>query len=148
MLPPLPAANASKTLFYQNQKHLTLPKTEYNTIQVWIYSYLDKGIEPFPYSGTMPNGDLQFTIDFAMDIEIVRAYDLKTEMSAYNAEHNTEHNKEIALNKVKQTFNRLDGDEWSTQEILRKGFNEKNIKRFVDYGFIQRVKRGHYKRNV
>jgi hypothetical protein len=133
-------------LFYQNGKYLTLPKAEYDAIQAWIYSYLNKGNTPFPYSGTMPNGDIQFKIDFETDIEIVKAHDLKTEMSEYNAEHNAEHNQDIGRDKVKQTFSRLDGNEWTTQEILRQGYNEKNIKRFVDYGLIERTKRGHYRR--
>jgi ACT domain-containing protein len=108
---------------------------------------LKDGKAEFPFIGDIPNADVAFTIDFKRDVEIVRAFDLKTDMSEYNKQHNAEHNREvIGRKKVEKTFSRLTGDKWTTQELLQQGFNDKNIKRFVDYGLIERTGRGKYKR--
>ena len=77
---------------------------------------------------------MTFTIDFKKDIEIVKQHD------------NTEHNRKIGKDKVDKTFSRLVGDEWSTQEIYKQGFNSGNLERFLRYGKIERTNRGHYKR--
>lgn len=114
--------------------YLTLPKAEMDEIKKWIYQYLKDGKAAFPYQGEIPNADLNFTIDFKHDVQIIKQHD------------NTKHNQEIARTKVENTFSRLVGDVWVTQEIIGQGFNEKNIKRFVDYGLIERTSRGHYKR--
>ena len=123
-----------------------MPIAEIDSIKAWIYKYFKDGKAAFPYQGEIPNADLNFTIDFERDIEIVEAIDLKTDMSEYNKAHNAQHNKDIGRKRVLETFSRLTGDEWTTKEILAQGFNEKNIKRFVDYGLIERISRGRYRR--
>ena len=138
---------AVKSIFYQNGKYLTLTKKEYKTVWEWFYQYHNDGVTPFPYNGKMPNADLQFTIDFEKDIEIVDNIDLKINMKEYNKVHNKEHNREvIGRKKVEQTFSRLVGDEWTRQEILKQGFNQNNLDNFVKYGLIERIKRGCYRR--
>ena len=138
-------------IFYQriideHCHYLTLQKTEIDTIKKWIDNYFKDDKAEFPYKGEMPNKDVNFTIDFKRDIEIVKAVDLKTDMSEYNKEHNAQHNKDLGRQRVVETFSRLLGDQWTTQEILQQGFNDKNIKRFVDYGLIERISRGKYNR--
>lgn len=116
--------------------YLTLPKAEIDEIKAWIYQYFKDGKAAFPYKGKLPNADVNFTIDFKNDVEIVKQHD------------NTKHNQEMGKVKVEKTFSRLTGDEWTTKEILAQSFNDKNIKRFVDYGLIERISRGKYKRLV
>lgn len=126
--------------------YLTLPKEEIETIKLWIYKYFENDTEEFPYKGEIPNADVSFTIDFDRDVRIERAHDLKYEMSEYNKEHNAQHNRDIAYNKVKETFSRLVGNEWTRAEIIQQGFNHKNLDNFVKYRFIERIARGQYKR--
>lgn len=138
-------------LYYQNGNYLTLPVAQMIKLEQWIEKYIKYGNAKFPYSGNIPNSDLRFTIDFEKDIEIVAAfpYALKypEQAAEWNRKNNAIHNREvIGRNKVKQTFSRVVGDEWTTAELRQQGFNDKNIKRFVDYGFIERIKRGHYRR--
>ena len=133
-------------LSYQNGIYLTLPGDEYTALKEWVYQYLSDGRTQFPYAGDIPGGDYSFTIDFDKDTEIVRAYDLKREMGQYNRQHNTEHNKQLGRNQTKKRFETLQGDAWTTQEILAQGFSRKTLDKFVEHGLIERVKRGHYVR--
>ena len=134
-------------LFYQNGLYLTLPGEEYKTLKEWVYQYLIDGRTPFPYSGDIPGTDYSFTIDFDTDIEIVRAYDLKKEMPQYNQVHNAAHNKEMGRRQTEKRFEDLQGDAWTTQEILAQGFSRKTLDKFVKHGLIKRIKQGHYVRN-
>ena len=122
------------SVYYQDKIHLTLPQDETEKITSWLYQYIKNGKAEFPYKGEIPNADIKFTIDFKRDVKIEKQHD------------NTKHNQDMARDKVLKTFSRLVGDVWTTQEILQQGFNEKNIKRFVEYGLIVRIARGHYKR--
>lgn len=134
-------------LSYQDGKYMTLPGEQYKKLKEWVYQYLYDGPAAFPFAGSIPDGDYAFTIDFEKDIEIVRSYDLKTEMSQYNREHNSSHNKDMGRRQTEERFQNLCGDEWTTQEILGQGFSRKTLDKFVKYGLIRRVKQGHYVRN-
>ena len=125
---------ASMNVFYQNKVYLTLTQDKHKVITNWIRKYLLSGKGELEYYGLMPNSDISFTIDFDNDIEILKQHD------------NTKHNQEIGYNRILQTFSRLEGDAWTTQEIISQGFNRGNIERFVKYGLIKRIKRGHYMR--
>jgi len=140
--------NANKALYYQDKCHLTMPKAELDKIQVWIYKYLKDGKATFPFQEEIPNANVSFTIDFAADCEIYKTRDLKKDMGEYNKENNAQHNKDLGRKRVLETFSRLKGDEWTTQEIMAQGFNDKNIKRFVEYELIKCIGRGKYIRLV
>lgn len=133
-------------LYYQNGRYLTLPLEEANVLKTWLNKYIRNGYTPFPYSGEIPNADLKFTIDFETDIEIVRAYDLKTEMPEYNKEHNSEHNKELGRRAVIKTFERLKGDEWKRKDIISQGLFDKDIKNFLKHDLIENIGWGKYRR--
>jgi hypothetical protein len=140
-----------KALYYQDNVFLTLPQTESETLKLWLDKYIRYGKAKFPYSGNMPNSDIKFVIDFKKDIEIVAAFrhalKYPEQAEEWNKKQNAIHNREdIGRKKVAETFSRLTGNAWTTAEIRQQGFNDKNIGRFVDYGFIERTKRGHYKR--
>jgi hypothetical protein len=144
-------SQCEKALYYQDKAFLTLPKTESDKLKLWLSKYIRYGNVKFPYSGEMPNGELRFTIDFEKDIEITPSfkYALKypEQAAEWNSINNAVHNREdIGRKKVAKTFSGLAGDEWTTAEIREQGFNDKNIGRFVDYGFIERTKKGHYRR--
>lgn len=130
--------------------YLTLRKAEIDEITAWIYQYYKDGKAAFPYKGEIPNADVNFTIDFKCDVEIVRAFDLSEYNRQHNAErnkkHNAKHNKELGRKRVIETFSRLTGNEWTRAEILAQGFNQKNIDNFVKYELIVRIRQGHYKR--
>ena len=125
---------AMQAIYYQNYKYLTLTGEADNKIKKWLYKYLNDSNVEFPFRGKIPNSNVAFTIDFQNDTEIVKQHD------------NTQHNQELGLKKVVNTFIGLVGDEWTTQEIYSQRFNKGNLERFVKYGLIERTKRGHYKR--
>ena len=106
-------AHALSMLFFQEKKYLTLPGVQVKILQRWIYDYWESPTA-FPYSGEINGEEYEFTIDFNTDIEIVRAYDLKTEMPEYNQEHNAEHNKAMGYKQTKERFEQLTGDAWTT----------------------------------
>ena len=134
-------------LFYQNGLYMTLPGEQTKILREWVYQYLSVGCGAFPYSGAIPDGGYSFTIDFAKDTEIVRAYDLKTDMAQYNRDNNANHNKDMAYQKTKERFETITGGAWTTQEILAQGVSRKTLDKFVKYGLIRRLKQGHYVRN-
>jgi hypothetical protein len=140
------------SMYYQPPMRLTLPKAEQEKITKWIRDYFKDSTAEFPYNGNINSAEINFTIDFENDIEIAENIMLKDNFAEYNREHNKEHNikhnKDLGRKKVEQTFSRLTGDEWSRQEILAQGFNDNNIKRFVDYGMIKRIRQGYYKRII
>jgi hypothetical protein len=138
----------ARLMYYQNGNYMTLTAKERGAISDWIYEYYFSSRKPpLPLPGEIPNGDLQFTVDFENDVELVKAYDLKTEMGAFNKEHNDRRNKDMGRNKSKDRFEELEGDTWTTQEILSQGFSRKTLDTFVRHGFIKRIKQGHYVRN-
>ena len=134
-------------LFYQNGLYMTLPGEQTKILREWVYQYLSVGCGKFPYSGAIPDGGYSFAIDFAKDTEIVRAYDLKTDMAQYNRDNNAVHNRDMAYQKTKERFETITGSAWTTQEILAQGVSRKTLDKFVKYGLIKRLKQGHYVRN-
>ena len=138
--------NAMMMLSYQGGKYMTLPGEEYRTLKEWVYQYFRTGAAPLPYSGEIPDGNYEFTIDFEKDVEIVAAPYLKEEMRQYNAENNAAHNKDMGRRQTEKRFEQLEGDAWTTQEIYAQGFSRKTLDKFVEHGLIERVKRGHYVR--
>ena len=117
-----------KIIYYQDGKYLTLPDIEKKAIEKWIYSYLKKGKQDFPYKGQIQNSDLNFIIDFQNDIEIGKQHD------------NTKHNQNIGKETVEETYKRLvGGDVLTSKEILQQGFNYGNIRGFVKYGLIELI---------
>lgn len=129
-------------LYYQNGLYMTLPGKESKLLKTWVFQYLTNGCEPFPLplDDDIPDGDYSFTIDFVRDTEIVRAYDLKNEMAQYNAENNAAHNQALGRRQTEERFERLEGDAWTTQEILAQGFSRKTLDKFVKYGLIKRIR--------
>lgn len=125
---------------------MSLPGEQSKELRKWVYRYLSNGQEPFPYSGNIPDADYSFTIDFAKDTEIVQVYDLKTDMAQYNRDNNAAHNRDMAYRQTKERFEKIQGDAWTTQELLAQGISRKTLDKFVKYKFIRRVKQGHYVR--
>lgn len=134
-------------LSYQAGRYMTLPGPEYKALKEWVYQYLFAGRGSFPFTGHIPDGGYSFTIDFAKDTDIVRAYDLKTEMAQYNQDNNAAHNKKLGYQQTKKRFETIQGDEWTTQELLAQNISRKTLDTFVRHGLIRRDRWGHYVRN-
>ena len=129
-------------MYYQNSLYLTLPKEERNAIVKWIYAYLKDGTTPFPFQGDTGSRYYEFTIDFDKDVEIVRSFDLTTEMADYNRAQNPQR----AAQQVQKRFAQLTGDCWTTAELKAQGFTKRNIDTFLSHGLIKRLYQGHYQR--
>ena len=138
---------AAQLMYYQNGRYMTLPAKERKAISDWIYEYyMSERKPPFPLCGAIGGGDRVIEIDFD-DVVIVDA----SGIAGYNRTHNTErnkiHNKEIGRRKVEKNVEQLQGDKWTTQEILSQGFSRAKLDNMVKHGFIRRLKQGHYERN-
>ena len=129
-------------LYYQNGFYLTVPKAVRLEIVKWMYQYLRDGATPFPFTGDMGSEEYTFTIDFERDVEIVPNRVLKEDMAAYNRETNAEKGKA----RTEKRFADLQGDKWTTAELLAQGFTQRNISSFVKNGLIKRLYQGHYAR--
>lgn len=134
---------AMEILYYQYPFHLALPKSERDNIFTWLYQYLKGKDKPFPLQGDMNSEVYSFSIDYKKDIEIVRSYDLKREMSEYNREHNADK----AIRRVKQRFDMLQGDRWTTAELKAQGYTKGGITTLENNGLIKRLYKGVYIRN-
>lgn len=134
---------AMEILYYQYPFHLALPKSERDNIIKWLYQYLKGKDKPFPLQGDMNSEVYSFSIDYEKDIEIVRSYDLKREMSEYNREHNADK----AIRRVKQRFDMLQGDRWTTAELKAQGYTKGGITTLENNGLIKRLYKGVYIRN-
>ena len=138
--------SAIKMLSYQNGMYLTLPAEQMKTLKAWIYQCYFKGSTRFPYDGEINPAAYDFQIDFERDIEIVPADERKERMKQLNHENNAEHNKEMGRKRVSERFAGLQGDIWTTQEILSQGFTRAAVTNFVKHGLIRRIKNGFYER--
>ena len=107
-----------------------------------MYQYLRDGTTPFPFTRDMGSDEYSFTIDFQRDVEIVPNRVLKEDMAAYNREANVEKGKA----RTEKRFADLQGDKWTTAELLAQGFTKRNIRTFTDNGLIKRLYQGHYER--
>ena len=136
-------------LYYQNGVYLTLPKEENSVLRAWLIQYYKGENAAFPYTGNMPLSDLEFTIDFQKDVDIVKVYDLKepAQMAQYNTEHNARRNKERNTPLVLEKFALLDGvDEWRRKDIIALGLFDKDINNFMEHGLIIKTGWGKYAR--
>jgi len=127
--------SAIMAMYYQDGLHLTIPnaepKKELDRIKTWIYRYFKDGKAAFPFQGEIPNADVNFTIDFIHDVEIVETFNGVSES-------NTRRGKEIAANNA----NDLPEGELSRQEIIDlKGKGK--FDRMAKHGKIVKVK-GRY----
>lgn len=141
-------AEAMQTLYYQSPWYLTIPSDERKTLENWVRACMEQVDTPFPYTGDMPNETLEFTIDYNKDINIVETQDLKDPqvMAQYNREHNAEHNFALGKKWAQEKFSRLQGDEWTRQELCRQGYDDRQIHRYCLYGWIEKTERGRYRR--
>ena len=142
-------------MYYQDGVYMTLPKTEQKAIKGWIYKgYRER--KPFPYSGVVPNGNVNFTIDFDRDCEIVKSESLRH--NGNMAINNRVNADELAVargeartkNVADADYEKLIGDEWTTAELkeILKGDYERKIRRLIDAKKIERVRRGFYRRKL
>jgi hypothetical protein len=139
---------AAQRMYYQNGKYMTLTATERREISDWIYEYyMSNRKPPFPLNGSIGGGDRIIRIDYD-DVEMVDASGIAGYNKAHNAERNIIHNKEMGYNKVKNNAEQLRGNSWTTQEILSQGFSRTQLDNMVKHGFIGRLKRGFYERNI
>lgn len=134
---------AIEILYCQYPFHLALPKAERDRVIKWLYQYLEGKAKPFPLQGDMKSEAYSFSIDYEKDVEIVRSYDLKREMSEYNREHNTDR----AARRVQQRFGILQGDRWTTAELKAQGYTKGSIATLESNGLIKRLYKGVYIRN-
>lgn len=139
----LAVQGAMLRLYYQYGDYLTVPKAERVAVVKWVYQYLTDGAAPFPLQGDMNSEEYAFTIDFEKDVEIVPNRPIKNNMAAYNVETNAEKGRR----RVEKRFAALQGDEWTTAELMAQGFTKRNIKTFAECGLIKRLYQGHYMRN-
>lgn len=129
-------------LYYQSPYYLTIPKAVRVAVVKWVYQFLKDGAAPFPFAGDMGGEEYTFTIDFEKDVEIVPNRAIQEDMAAYNRETNAEKGRR----RVEKCFADLQGDTWTTAELISQGFTKRNIKTFVDNGLIKRLYQGHYAR--
>lgn len=128
---------AEKMIYYQREMNLTLTGEFNEIMRNCLYQYSISGKADFP-EGQIPNAELTFTIDFDDDIEIYKS-------------HENKHNKDIkGKNEAYKKFNTLNaaiGDIVTRQQLLALKWNDKNIARYIDYKFMERVtgKRGAYR---
>ena len=146
--PYLFEAEVMKYLYYQNGYHLTLPSEEGKLLKAWTRDYINHIEKPYPYTGDMPNRGLDFTIHYDTDIELVEAIDLKDPqaMAQYNHEHNKEHNFELGKKKAWEKFSRLQGEEWQRSELIMQGYDDRQIRRYCAYEWIEKMEWGRYRR--
>jgi len=139
---------AVERVFYQNGKYMTLTKKDWSEISDWIYDYYFSNRKPpFPHNGSIDGGDRVIEIKFD-ELEIVDSSGIAGYNRANNAERNKMHNKEIGRKKVEENAKQLQGNSWTTQEILSQGFSRAKLDNMVKHGFIKRLKQGHYERNL
>lgn len=129
-------------LYYQHGFYLTVPQAVRVEVVKWVYAYFKDGAASFPFSGDMESEQYKFEIDFEKDVEIVPNRPIKGNMSAYNREANGEK----ARRPVEKRFADLQGDKWTTAELLAQGFTKRNIDTFCKNGLIKRLCKGHYER--
>jgi|GEM_PF-1335868 hypothetical protein len=139
-------------MYYQNGLYMTLPIEEQKAIKAWIYKDYKLG-EPFPYSGVIECCK-SFEIDFDRDCKIVKSKSLRHNgnMAAHNRENATE--LAVARGKVRTKtaadadYEKIVGDEWTTAQLkeMLVGDYERKIRRLMDKGKIERVRRGLYRR--
>lgn len=135
---------------YQYNMYMTWTAAERNVVEHWIRTYKSGAV--FPYSGEIERGE-NFTIVFDSDCEIVDNIRTRETRAQYNKEHAAE--LAAARGKIKHSkaamsdYKRLIGENWTTAELLTMlDNNSKKIKRLVDEGLIERIKRGYYRRKT
>lgn len=140
--------SAIKAMNYQDKIYMTWTKEERKTIQQWIYNYKSGAI--FPFSGEIERGESR-TILFDKHCKIIDNIRANETRPQYNKENKVE--LAAARGKIRHTksalsdYKKLKGNEWTTAELLTiLDNNNKKIKRLVDEGLIERIKRGYYRR--
>lgn len=141
---------AIKAMYYQDKIYMTWAAAERNAVEHWIRTYKSGAV--FPYSGEIERGE-SFTIVFDSDCKIVDNIRTRETRAQYNKEHAAE--LAAARGKIKHSkaamsdYKRLIGENWTTAELLTMlDNNPKKIKRLVDEGLIERIKRGYYRRKT
>ena len=136
--------NEMMCLYYQEingeRIRLTLPAAELKEIKKWIDKYLADEKAEFPYKGNVQNADVAFTIDFAEDVEIVKAFD-------GIGESNKRRGNITAKNHVDEIAAELEGNEWRRKDIIN--LKSKGVfDRAVEKGELVKVKgkHGYYQR--
>jgi len=135
-------AAAMSKLYYQNGHYLTLPQNERKAIVPWMYQYLKDGVTPFPLQGDMESEEYTFTIDFDRDTALKENVAIGEDMAAYNRKQNAAKGQR----RTEKLFATVQGDEWTTAQLLAQGFSKSNIKTFEKNGLIKRRYQGHYMR--
>lgn len=132
----MPYSDVEKYIYYQDKIYLTLTGKYNEIMRTCTKQYFNTRKADFP-TGQIPNKDLTFNIDYDEDIEIYRS-------------HENKHLKEVnGHDKAYIKFNTLNAaiDEIVTrQQLLALKWNDKNIARYIEYGFMKRIagKKGAY----
>lgn len=125
---------AERSIYYQYGTHLTVTAELNTQLKSCIYQYITFGTADFP-EGEIPNADLTFTIDFDTDVELRKS-------------HANTHNRDIkGRNEAFKKFSTLGatrGDIYTRKQLLELKFNDKNIRRYIDYGFMDSNGKGTY----
>jgi Primase C terminal 2 (PriCT-2). len=142
-------------IYYQDGVYMTLPFAEQKAIKAWIYKDYRLG-EPFPYSGAVPNNNVNFAIDFDRDCRIVKSKSLRH--NGNMAAHNRENAAELAAargkvrkeNAANADYEKLVGDEWTTAQLkeMLGGDYERKIRRLIAEKKIDRARIGFYRRKL
>jgi len=130
-------------VFYQDWEHahyyLTLPFDTQKEITTWLKKYIKDGETPFPLSGEIDNADVNFSIDFAADVEIVPSYDGTRKSNEQRGKDTSKENAaDLPPNKALHR-----------QEIINL-YSKGKFDRMVKNGDIIHVegKRGYYQRKL
>lgn len=125
--------NALNSIYYQYGTYLTLNKKLNDTLRKCVFDRI--GMIDFICNIEIPNADLTFTIDFDKDIKIKKM-------------HENIHNRDIkGRNEAFKKFGTLcatKGDIYTRKQLLELKFNDKNIRRYIDYGFMNSNGKGTY----
>lgn len=139
-------------IYCQDRMRLTLLKEDYFQICDWVNEYFSGYETPFPLHGEIPDADFEFVIDYNADTELVenRSLNSSAAMSEYNRETNAVGNVQKGKEKVLRRFQAAfpdckPGDQVTTAQLKERGYtDDKAIKRLVDHGIVDRLRRGLY----
>lgn len=135
-------AAAMSKLYYQSGHYLTVPQVERKAVVKWIYQYIKNQSTPFPLQGDMESEEYTFTIDFDRDTALKENVAIGEDMATYNREQNAAKGQR----RTQKLFATVQGDEWTTAQLLAQGFSKSNIKTFEKNGLIKRRYQGRYMR--
>jgi hypothetical protein len=133
------SGSLKKLLYFEGGKYISMPKKEREKVEGWFLRYLDDPETPFPLHGDTGSDEYTFTVDFEKDVEIVRNWNLKKDMAAYNKEHNALRNKEKGESDVlKRARSVLTKEEYTKDEVLALGYKSGSWQTLLDHNLLVR----------